>query len=371
MPTLKLQTWQCGSVEYERLMGRPTQQEEEIRRSRGEASVKRLAYLPPAPLVSASADLGSTGHSSGRDYPLADLLCAGHKYGRDYSDLASAAATSRHLYSQSGNAWDSQPKLQALAGELRQAGADIEGVDALERSRLMYAVMRGQYDCAVRLLDLGANIEKTDDDGWTALTWAAAYGQTDLVQLLVDRGANLEVESLKYWTPFHYACSMGHAECVAVLIRAGCDSSKRVRVYNMDEMFLSGKALAERQDHSPVLDVLETVVSDAETSERAKAADESRLKAEIAAQTDSFGGQLSCSTANERRLAAYDQIGEGYLSMEPMDAESLKTALVQKRRILKVLADSTQAGAAAEPCFPDGVGSSRGVYCTPASLVCS
>jgi hypothetical protein len=199
----------------------------------GARYVRNCLELPPLPL---------------RDV-LVDLGCAGHPYGRDFTRIASAEASTRHLMANHAqNVWDQRVEAMAdeLAGngggegddgsgsgltvEVPGADADsVDVVDALGRSRLMWAAMRGQYACAAGLLDMGASVTMADLDGWTALIWAAAYGQAELLQLLIDRGSQLDAKSEAGWAAFHYACFMGKAQSAAALIRAGYSTETKCK----------------------------------------------------------------------------------------------------------------------------------------------
>ena len=131
--------------------GSDSHHEDPLRQSYGERAILDLAELPAPPLT--GVVLGSKQAPSRVMLQLGEKFgCEQHRYGHDPSETASALRTSTHLASAKGepfanNAWDSQLKWDALSAELaiEEGQGDVEGLDALGRSRLMYAVMRGQY----------------------------------------------------------------------------------------------------------------------------------------------------------------------------------------------------------------------------------
>ena len=342
----------------------------EMTRSRGEALVAACLELPAPPLPSPmkGADLDAAAHRAALTRPL-----AGGRAARRWQLDAPLKTLDGFFELRAGNAWNHEKKQAALEQELAAASEEVDGFDAAGRTRLMWAAMRGQYDCALRLLDAAASTEIQDIDGWTAVSWATAYGRADVLQLLVDRGADLEVpaENETKWTPFHYGCYMGKAECVRVLIMAGCKTDTKVKASIGKKRWTTGVELAGLQqtdEHTATVSVCKTVKSNeiqaAEDSARASAA----LEQAIRRKTHRFGKGNAVGDANVARTMAFSKLARLKPKMDkPMLAEHLTLSLVNKRRTLKMLADcgvsadinSTPRGNAISP---DGPGWSRGVY---------
>ena len=295
--------------------------DKELRRSRGEAQVMRCLELPPPPLGNTLSTLGARKWQI--DAPTTTL-----------------GLESFHGYFQmnSQSAWDHEKRQAALDEELEAGEGEVDAHDATGRTRLMWAAMRGQYDCALRLLDSGASMAHADIDGWTAVTWAAAYGQAELLQLLIDRGAQLEVPSeTNGWLPFHYACYMGKPACVRALIQAGVKTDGKVKANIGKKRWTTGIELAELQarsseEHAAVIDIVNTVKSNEEQAAEDAAAASAELEAAIARKTAALGVGMTVAQANAARVGAAGREGADHLRLdEPMTPDELKNALVQKR----------------------------------------
>ena len=325
--------------------------QKDMRRSRGEMMVEKCLELPPPPLENTLSKLGARSWQLDAPFKTLD----------SYFEL------------RAGNAWNHEKKQAAMQQELQSDADEVNGFDATGRTRLMWAAMRGQYDCALRLLDAGARLDIQDIDGWTAVTWATSYGRAELLQLLIDRGADLEIpaETETKWTPFHYGCFMGKAECVRALIRAGCKTDTKVKASIGKKRWTTGVELAQLQqteEHAATVLVVNTVKSNemqaAEDAARVSAA----LEHEIRVKTQQFGKGVAVADANIARAAAASTLSRVRVKMDkPLSADALKLSLVNKRRSDKMLADcgistdvnSTPRGNAVSP---DGPGWSRGVY---------
>lgn len=98
-----------------------------------------------------------------------------------------------------------------------------------ERSPLVEAVRRHQYDEAVRLLDEGADINAKDgyNQETALIATAKIYGSSRLIELLLERGADIEAEGLHGTTPLMAAVQQGHATLAEALLTAGANVNYR------------------------------------------------------------------------------------------------------------------------------------------------
>ena len=110
---------------------------------------------------------------------------------------------------------------------LISSGADINLLSTTTRlTALAMAIIRGNTDIALHLIDCGADISI---GGSTALFFASLHNQISVVKCLIDRESILHTDSKKYlvddlidgYTPLMAASSCGHVEIVQRLLEAG------------------------------------------------------------------------------------------------------------------------------------------------------
>ena len=77
------------------------------------------------------------------------------------------------------------------------------------RSPLIVACMRGEYDAVINLLDKGANVDAIDSIGRSALMWASIYCHPDIVKELLKRGADTEIRDSESNTAADWADIFG------------------------------------------------------------------------------------------------------------------------------------------------------------------
>lgn len=124
--------------------------------------------------------------------------------------------------------------------DLLRAGADVNQLDYLDRTPVMWAVERSELGrerelllCLKFLVDSGANLEaKTKQSGETALHMAAGYGDEVMVKELLSLGANIEARRTDGNTPLHEACASVRQESesagvVQALLEAGADRAAK------------------------------------------------------------------------------------------------------------------------------------------------
>ena len=70
-------------------------------------------------------------------------------------------------------------------------GAEVDSLDNLQQTPLMWSVKRNQVKCAEVLLDYKASVDLQDADGDSALHLACGKNYAAIASLLLDRGASL------------------------------------------------------------------------------------------------------------------------------------------------------------------------------------
>ena len=93
------------------------------------------------------------------------------------------------------------------------------GARAAPPSEVADAMMRGDHDEVLSLLEHGADVNAAQGDGMTALHWAAANGDLDAAKWLVYAGANVHATTrLNAITPLWLAAQSGDALLVRLLL---------------------------------------------------------------------------------------------------------------------------------------------------------
>jgi ankyrin repeat protein len=83
------------------------------------------------------------------------------------------------------------------------------------------AVIRGDYDTLLKLINKGVDINVKAADGSTPLHYGCSFGQTRCVELLLDNGANINVQDDSGYTPLATAAYSGNPEIVKLLLSHG------------------------------------------------------------------------------------------------------------------------------------------------------
>ena len=109
-------------------------------------------------------------------------------------------------------------------------GLDINLLDANGQPALVTAILSGQDDMALLLLDHHADVFARTQKGMTALHAAAYVGDAPIARTLIAAGADVNDQAnIAGITPLHAAAEEDHLAVVKQLITAGADP-KRVEV---------------------------------------------------------------------------------------------------------------------------------------------
>ena len=107
---------------------------------------------------------------------------------------------------------------------LLELGAQVERVDRVNRTPLMYAARSKNPETIQILIDAGADIQARDRLGNTPLSWAAGFGTSDGVQVLIDAGADANtVDTVLGYTPLLWAAGFGDVKSVEILLGADAE----------------------------------------------------------------------------------------------------------------------------------------------------
>lgn len=113
--------------------------------------------------------------------------------------------------------------------EMAKGKARPKGVTRfpLSAENLMRAVIRGDADEVIKLLDEGAPIDTATASGDTPLILAAGLGHAEVVKALLAKGADTGSETTHGSTPLMWASYNGQKETARALLAAGADVNAR------------------------------------------------------------------------------------------------------------------------------------------------
>ena len=113
----------------------------------------------------------------------------------------------------------------------RQIAAELANKQSTDE--LLAAVIRGDEEAVIRLLDHGTDVNSIDGNHLTALHYAAMHAKPRMIDILISYGADVDYYDLKGgFTPLHWVvinCHPGMSEekrvdeCILSLVRAGCN----------------------------------------------------------------------------------------------------------------------------------------------------
>ena len=110
---------------------------------------------------------------------------------------------------------------------LLEHGAEVDCVNASERSPLHFAVGQNHVNIVRYLLSRGADCDHRDSKRRTPLHMACRAGYGGVVNILLNEGTDINAEDEEGFTPLHYASYRAHVELVRLLIRRGADTNRR------------------------------------------------------------------------------------------------------------------------------------------------
>lgn len=150
-----------------------------------------------------------------------------------------------HLYAIKGDIFKLQEELQINK-------RDINEVDQLRMTPLVYSVLGEQIECVSMLLKMGADINITDVDERTALHWAAYQGNHKLVKLLLSKGADKVKRDIEGKTPLHLSISHDNIKVMEALLSSMKEQEINLHDNNkVTPLFLS--VFYDRINHTKLL----------------------------------------------------------------------------------------------------------------------
>ena len=110
-----------------------------------------------------------------------------------------------------------------IVKSLVKAGADLDQLNTKDQfSTLSTAILAGNTDVALFLIQSGADVDTQSSEGFTASTIAAQNGNLPVLEALADAGANLEAKGGSFeMTPLAFAALKGHLDIVQYLTAKG------------------------------------------------------------------------------------------------------------------------------------------------------
>jgi uncharacterized protein len=95
------------------------------------------------------------------------------------------------------------------------------------KSPLADAVMNGDKDTVIALLQQKNDVNAAQADGATAIQWAVYRNDAEMVDLLIAAGANVKTANQDSVTPLRLAAINGNATILEKLLKAGADANER------------------------------------------------------------------------------------------------------------------------------------------------
>jgi len=101
---------------------------------------------------------------------------------------------------------------------LIEKGISVHAKDNEQRTPLHWCAIQGNAEVAEVLIKHGANVHETDSDLKTPLHWASQQNLTDIAEGLINHGANVNVLDSHCRTPLFIASWNGYLEIVKLLL---------------------------------------------------------------------------------------------------------------------------------------------------------
>ena len=111
---------------------------------------------------------------------------------------------------------------EEIVSILIQAEADVNAMNELGRTSLMFSASYGFFEIAEMLLEKGARTDDVpnDETGWTAIIAASFSGHRNLVRLLLEHGADQNIRDTSGKTALMWAEEQGHRRVARTLERS-------------------------------------------------------------------------------------------------------------------------------------------------------
>ncbi|XP_071954905.1 ankyrin repeat family A protein 2-like [Antedon mediterranea] len=140
-----------------------------------------------------------------------------------------------------------------LLQERLESGTDVDQLDDLKYTPLMWACANDQRDIVTILIQNGANPRRCGQDGETALSFAVNAGSLDIINTLCKLRVDVNAYDWNGGTPLMYAVHGDHAECAELLLKYGADITQEnessLTPYSLAVTLGSVKVLKVLEDH--------------------------------------------------------------------------------------------------------------------------
>ena len=103
------------------------------------------------------------------------------------------------------------------------AGADVNAMDQLGLTALMFAVRQGRLRVTNLLIKAGADVNIQNKAGETALNLTASQGSEECFKLLLDVGADVNINDNRGNSPLLTSVNSDHKTIAEALLKAGAD----------------------------------------------------------------------------------------------------------------------------------------------------
>lgn len=104
---------------------------------------------------------------------------------------------------------------------------NIDSMDELNSTALLWAAQEGNLDIFEKLLEKGANIQHVNNEGWNALFYASYYGNVEIVNKIINEDPTISTtvnfQDEGKATALLHAVANDHADIALMLLAAGAD----------------------------------------------------------------------------------------------------------------------------------------------------
>jgi pyruvate kinase len=92
-------------------------------------------------------------------------------------------------------------------------------------NELKYAVISGDLDKLLELIDAGIDVDAQDEKGLSVVHYAILNDRLDVLEVLIDTDANINLQDDAGVSPLHLASAYRSVEGVSMLLNANADVS--------------------------------------------------------------------------------------------------------------------------------------------------